>query len=334
MAAYDRFYRGDIAEEIVRGVQEEGGLFTREDLANWQVKIEEPFSTTYRGVEVFKLQQWQQGPVMLQALNILENADLRSMGYNSAQYIHTVYQAMNLAYADRDFYYGDPAFAPEEPMRGLLSKEYARSRWAQMDQVRNNPRVKPGDPYPFQSGTNPYTALLERWSTEGPRAMRRSGATGNDESGAVLRSDDATFDEAFTRGTTSIQAADKNGWMVSITPSGGWVPAVIAGRTGIGLSQRMQSFVTDPEDGPFNVIEPGKRPRVTLTPTIASGTVSRGWRSRCRAATRRTRTCCSSSSRWSSSTRRRNRPRSIRASTRIRCGRASARMRRGRGASS
>ena len=268
MAAYERFYRGDIAEEIVRAVQEEGGLFTREDLANWQVKIEEPFSTTYRGVEVFKLQQWQQGPVMLQALNILENADLRAMGYNSAQYIHTVYQAMNLAYADRDFYYGDPAFGPEEPMRGLLSKEYARSRWAQMDHARNDARVKPGDPYPFQGGANPFTALLERWSTEGPRAMARAGgATG--EAGDMLRSDDATFDEAFTRGTTSIQAADKNGWMVSITPSGGWVPAVIAGRTGIGLSQRMQSFVTDAEDGPFNVIEPGKRPRVTLTPTIA-----------------------------------------------------------------
>lgn len=267
MAAYDRFYKGDIAEEIVRAVQEEGGLFTREDLANWQVKIEEPFSTTYRGVEVFKLQQWQQGPVMLQALNILENADLRAMGYNSAQYIHTVYQAMNLAYADRDFYYGDPAFGPEEPMRGLLSKEYARSRWAQMDHARNDARVRPGDPYPFQGGTNPFTSLLERWSTEGPRAMARSGSAG--ESGDVLRSDDATFDEAFTRGTTSIQAADKNGWMVSITPSGGWVPAVIAGRTGIGLSQRMQSFVTDAEDGPFNVVEPGKRPRVTLTPTIA-----------------------------------------------------------------
>lgn len=267
MAAYDRFYKGDIAEEIVRAVQEEGGLFTREDLANWQVKIEEPFSTTYRGVEVFKLQQWQQGPVMLQALNILENADLKAMGYNSAQYIHTVYQAMNLAYADRDFYYGDPAFAPEEPMRGLLSKEYARSRWAQMDHVRNAAAAKPGDPYPFQGGTNPYTALLERWSTEGPRAMPRAGS--EDGAGELLRSDDAAFDEAFTRGTTSIQAADKNGWMVSITPSGGWVPAVIAGRTGIGLSQRMQSFVTDPEDGPFNVIEPGKRPRVTLTPTIA-----------------------------------------------------------------
>ena len=268
MAAYDRFYRGDIAEEIVRAVQEEGGLFTREDLANWQVKIEEPFSTTYRGVEVYKLPQWQQGPAMLQALNILEHADLRAMGYNSAQYIHTVYQAMNLAFADRDFYYGDPAFAPEEPMRGLLSKEYARSRWVQMDQTRNNPRVKPGDPYPFQGGSNPYGALLERWSTEGPRAMPRPGVSGG-TGGETLRSDDATFAEAFTRGTTSIQAADKNGWMVSITPSGGWVPAVIAGRTGIGLSQRMQSFVTDAEDGPFNVVEPGKRPRVTLTPTIA-----------------------------------------------------------------
>ncbi len=269
MAAYDRFYRGDIAEEIVRAVQEEGGLFTREDLANWQVKIEEPFSTTYRGVEVYKLQQWQQGPAMLQALNILENADLRGMGYNSAQYIHTVYQAMNLAFADRDFYYGDPAFAPEEPMRGLLSKEYARSRWVQMDQTRNNPHVKPGDPYPFQGGTNPYAALIERWSTEGPRAMPRAASGSPGDAAALLRSDDASFDEAFTRGTTSIQAADKSGWMVSITPSGGWVPAVVAGRTGIGLSQRMQSFVTDAEDGPFNVVEPGKRPRVTLTPTIA-----------------------------------------------------------------
>ncbi|MBX3131825.1 MAG: gamma-glutamyltransferase [Gemmatimonadaceae bacterium] len=265
MAAYDRFYRGDIAEEIVRAVQEEGGLFTREDLANWRVKIEEPLSTTYRGVTVYKLQQWQQGPAMLQALNILENADLKAMGYNSAQYIHTVYQAMNLAFADRDFYYGDPAFPPEEPIQGLLSKEYARSRWAQMDHTRNDPRVKPGDPYPFQGGTNPYTALLERWSTEGPRPMPRPNAAG----GEANRSSDEEFDEAFTRGTTSIQAADKNGWMVSITPSGGWVPAYIAGRTGIGLSQRMQSFVTDPEDGPFNVVEPGKQPRVTLTPTLA-----------------------------------------------------------------
>ncbi|MBL8998988.1 MAG: gamma-glutamyltransferase, partial [Gemmatimonadetes bacterium] len=131
-AAYDRFYKGDIAEEIVRGVREEGGLFTREDLANWKVKIEEPMSTTYKGVEVYKLSQWTQGPALLQALNILENADLKAMGFNSTRYIHTVYQAMSMAFADRDFYYGDPAFAPEEPMKGLLSKDYAKSRYAQI----------------------------------------------------------------------------------------------------------------------------------------------------------------------------------------------------------
>ncbi len=263
MAAYDRFYRGDIAQEIVRAVREEGGLFTMEDLANWRVRIEEPLSTGYRGYTVFKLPQWQQGPVMLQALNILENADLRGMGYNSAQYIHTIYQAMNLAFADRDFYYGDPAFPPEEPMAGLLSKAYGKARWDAMSRDRNDPAVRPGDPYPFQNATNPFGPLLESWSVAGPRL------TGATAPRAPEPPDDGAFYDAFTRGTTSIQAVDENGWLVSITPSGGWVPAVIAGRTGIGLSQRAQSFVTRAEDGPFNVIEPGKRPRVTLTPTIA-----------------------------------------------------------------
>ena len=269
MAAYDRFYKGDIADEIVRGVREEGGLFTKADLANWQVKIEEPYSTTYRGYEVYKLPIWQQGPAMLQALNMLETVDLKGLGYNSAQYIHTIYQAMNLAFADRDFYYGDPAFPPEEPVQGLMSKAYAKARWAQMSADKNDAAVKPGDPYPFQGGTNPFTELLSRWSTTGPRmdSTARGGSAGGTTGSAT--EDDAAFHEAFTRGTTSIQAADKAGWMVSITPSGGWVPAVIAGRTGIGLSQRAQSFVTRAEDGPFNVIEPGKRPRVTLTPTIA-----------------------------------------------------------------
>jgi gamma-glutamyltranspeptidase/glutathione hydrolase len=264
-AAYDRFYKGDIADEIVRGVQEQGGLFTKDDLANWQVKIEEPYKTTYRGVEVYKLPIWQQGPVLLQTLNILEHADLKAMGYNSAAYIHALYQAMNLAYADRDFYYGDPAFPPEEPVQGLLSKEYARQRYAQIRWDRNDATVKPGDPYPFQGGTNPFTDLLAKWSPTGPvpDSARRT-ATQEPTPG-----DDAAFNEAYTRGTTSIQAADKDGWAVSITPSGGWIPAVIAGRTGIALSQRAQSFVTRAEDGPFNVIEPGKRPRVTLTPTIA-----------------------------------------------------------------
>ncbi|MFN8571705.1 MAG: gamma-glutamyltransferase [Gemmatimonadaceae bacterium] len=264
-AAYDRFYKGDIAEEIVRGVREEGGLFTKEDLANWKVKLEEPMSTSYRGVDVYKLQQWTQGPALLQTLNILENADLKSMGYNSARYIHTVYQAMSLAFADRDFYYGDPAFAPEEPMKGLMSKDYAKARYALINWQKNDPTIKPGDPYPYQGGTNPFKELLDKWSTTGaPADMPRSG-----QQDKVIPSNDSTFDAAFYAGTTSIQAADTSGMMISITPSGGWVPAVIAGHTGVGLSQRAQSFVTHPGDGPFNVIEPGKRPRVTLTPSLA-----------------------------------------------------------------
>jgi gamma-glutamyltranspeptidase/glutathione hydrolase len=273
MAAYDRFYKGDIAQELVRGVQEEGGLITMQDLARWQVRIEEPVKTSYKGIDVYKLQFWQQGPAMLQALNILENADLKSMGYNSPRYIHTLYQAMNLAFADRDFYYGDPYFPPEEPTRGLLSKEYAKARYAQINSERNDPNVKPGDPYPYQGGTNPFRQLLAQWKVEAPSdSARRSGQQDQVAPSTPQPQDDGddvTFESPFYRGTTSIEAADTAGWVVSITPSGGWVPAVIAGRTGIGLSQRAQSFVTDATDGPFNVIEPGKRPRVTLTPTLA-----------------------------------------------------------------
>lgn len=254
-AAYDRFYRGDIAQEFVRGLKEEGGLITLEDLAKWEVKIEEPVMTTYKGIEVYKLTHWTQGPVMLQALNILENFDLKAMGYNSARYIHTLYQAMNLAFADRDFYYGDPYFPPEEPIQGLLSKEYARERAKTINWQRNDPDVKPGDPYPFMGKTNPYLEYLRNWP---PKSMASSSGE-----------NDAGFEESFFGGTTSIQAADRSGWVVSVTPSGGWIPAVIAGRTGIGVSQRAQSFVLDPAENPFNVIEPGKRPRVTLTPGMA-----------------------------------------------------------------
>jgi len=175
-AAYDRFYQGDIARELVRGVQEEGGLITMKDLAGWKVRIEEPLSTTYKGITVFKLPVWQQGPVMLQALNLLEQADLKRMGYNSPRYIHTLYQAMNLAYADRDFYYGDPYVPPEEPVEGLLSKEYARARFAGIDTTRNDSTVKPGDPYPYQNGSNPFRDLLSRWTVvAAPDTLEKSG---------------------------------------------------------------------------------------------------------------------------------------------------------------
>jgi gamma-glutamyltranspeptidase/glutathione hydrolase len=251
-AAYERFYRGDIAEEFVRGQKEQGGLITMQDLDRWQVYIEEPVATNYKGIEVYKLTTWVQGPVMLQALNILENFDLQDMGYNSARYIHTLYQAMNLAFADRDFYYGDPYFPPEEPIVGLLSKEYARSRAELVDEKSNDVSIKPGDPYPYQGAANPFLHYLDNWR------------------GGVVAGADATKAEAsFLAGTTSVQAADAAGWVVSITPSGGWVPAVIAGRTGIGMSQRMQSFVLDAAENPYNVLEPGKRPRATLTPGMA-----------------------------------------------------------------
>ncbi len=251
-AAYDRFYRGDIADEFSRGCREQGGLITKEDMAGWKVYIEEPVTTNYKGIDVYKLTTWVQGPVMLQALNMLEQLDLRAMGYNSARYIHALYQVMNLAFADRDFYYGDPYFPPEEPIRGLLSKEYAKSRLAGIDWEKNDPAVKPGDPYPFEGRTNPFLDLLEKWSNV-----------------AAAPAEEAAVARAFFTGTTSIQAADEEGWVVSVTPSGGWIPACLAGKTGMGMSQRAQSFVLDAAENPFNVIAPGKRPRATLTPGLA-----------------------------------------------------------------
>ena len=259
-AAHDRFYRGDIAQEFVRGVQEQGGLITLADLASWQPKVEQPLSTTYRGIEVYKLDVWTQGPALLQSLNILENFDLRAMGYNSASYVHTVYQAMNLAFADRDFYYGDPAFPPAEPTKGLLSKDYAKQRAATIRMDRNDAAAGPGDPYPFQGGQNPYADLLQKQRRAAVEALDKPGMTAEER---------ASFEQAFRAGTTTQVAADADGWLVAVTPSGGWIPATIAGRTGIGLSQRAQSFVLDPTENPFNVIEPGKRPRVTLTPSLA-----------------------------------------------------------------
>lgn len=250
-AAYDRFYTGDIAQEFVRGCREQGGLLTMSDLKNWKVIQEEPVTTNYRGVDIYKLREWTQGPVLLQTLNILENFDLKAMGYNTSTYIHTVYQAMNLSYADRDFYYGDPYLPPEEPIRGLLSKTYARERSRLITAERNNPAFLPGDPYPYEGKSNPWLHYLK--------------ATQRD-----LTSDiDEQYYRDFVAGTTSVIAADTSGWVVSMTPSGGWIPACIAGNTGIGMSQRMQSFVLDPAENPFNVVAPGKRPRVTLTPSLA-----------------------------------------------------------------
>ena len=286
-AACERFYKGDIAKEFVRGCQEQGGLITLDDLAKWKPVEEEPLHTNYKGIEVYKLQQWSQGPSLLQSLNILENFDLKSMGYNSTRYIQTLYQAMNLSFADRDFYYGDPAFAAnQQPMKGLLSKEYAKQRAQLINPDHNDPAIGPGDPYPFEARTNPFTDLLKQRKAfpegQGP-AKGNAPSTSGAMNGTALLSAPVTFGQAGTsdgiddslyhdrlwRGTTTIEAADQEGWVISITPSGGWNPACIAGHTGVGMSQRMQSFVLDSIIDPFNVVEPHKRPRVTLTPSLA-----------------------------------------------------------------
>lgn len=270
MAAYDRFYKGDIAREFVRGAREQGGLITMEDLASWRVIEEAPLHVNYKGIDVYKLREWTQGPMLLQALNILENFDLKAMGYNSPQYIHTLYQAMNLSFADRDFYYGDPYGALKPPITGLLSKAYARQRAAAIDPQRNTPDVQPGDPYPFQDGRNPWKRFLDvRHSlTDSTQQWQPGHFVPKHDAVAYLQADSAYHDRLW-RGTTSVEAADAEGWVVSITPSGGWLPACIAGRTGVGMSQRAQSFVLDSVMNPFNVIAPGKRPRVTLTPSMA-----------------------------------------------------------------
>jgi gamma-glutamyltranspeptidase / glutathione hydrolase len=219
----------------------------------------------YKGIEVYKLQQWTQGPMLLQSLNILENFDLKGMGYNSPKYIHTLYQTMNLAFADRDFYYGDPYFTPEEPMKGLLSKQYARQRASLIQFDRNNVKIGPGDPYPFEGRTNPFLPLLKQRGYELDTTQRNFAPTHDLQNTSSV----TDYQQRLWLGTTSVEAADKDGWVVSITPSGGWLPACIAGNTGVGMSQRMQSFVLDSTLNPFNVVHPGKRPRVTLTPTMA-----------------------------------------------------------------
>jgi gamma-glutamyltranspeptidase/glutathione hydrolase len=220
---------------------------------------------------------------MLQSLQLLKNFDLKAMGYNSALYIHTLYQVMNLAFADRDFYYGDPYGKPKTPIQGLLHESYAKARAATIDLKQNNPNVLPGDPYPYEGKQNPYLSLLEQRKKEFtphtelkndfvPKHDARASSSLRELPKTALLASltvDSAYVDRLLRGTTSVEAADEEGWVVSITPSGGWLPACIAGNTGVGMSQRLQSFVLDSLINPFNVVEPGKRPRVTLTPSMA-----------------------------------------------------------------
>jgi gamma-glutamyltranspeptidase/glutathione hydrolase len=235
-AVRDYFYRGPIAKRISDFCQAAGCLLRAGDFATYHAKVEEPLTTNYRGIDVYKVSFWSQSPVFLENLNLLEGFDLKAMGHNSADYIHTVVEAMKLGYADRDAYYGDPEFSPI-PVQ-LISKEYARLRRPLLDPQKASAEHIPGDP--------------ARMEARAPEDFVR----------ARLSERNAEHQD-----TTCVNVIDSAGNMFSATPSGAWVPAVIAGDTGIPLSQRAQSFVLT--EGHPNQLAPRKRPRITLTPTLA-----------------------------------------------------------------
>jgi gamma-glutamyltranspeptidase / glutathione hydrolase len=229
-AVRDYFYKGPLARHIAEFCERNGGLIAYQDLADYHAETDEPRSTTYRGYTIYKPGFWTQGPVLLETLNLLEGYNLKAMGLNSPAYLHTVIEAMELAFADRDRYYGDPKFS-KIPEQTLLSKEYAAERRKLIDPNHASMESRPGN-------LGPPIAL--------PTTTASSGATARD--------------------TTCVNVVDRERNVFSATPSGGWLPSVIAGDTGLGLSERMQTFVLTP--GHPNQLQPGKRPRVTLSPTI------------------------------------------------------------------
>ncbi len=237
-AVRDYFYRGEIAHKIDEFSKQNGGFLRYEDMAAFRLSPEAPVSTTFDGYTVYKPGFWSQGPTMIEALNILEGFDLPSMRLNSAEYIHTLVEALKLAYADRDTYYGDPKFVhiPEEQ---LLSKQYGAER-RKLITAQASQEFRPGQigPHPPQ---HPSHMVIAR-----------------------RKIDDALAE----KDTTCIDAVDKNGIAISITPSGAWMPSYIAGDTGIALTQRAQSFLLVP--GSPNELAGGKRPRVTLSPTLVT----------------------------------------------------------------
>ena len=239
MAARDYFYRGPIARRIGDYMQANGGLLAADDFARFAAKVGQPVETEYRGYQVFKAGFWTQGPAFIETLNMLEGFDLKKMGHNSPTYIHTLAEALKLALADRDRYYGDPNFV-KIPMTELLSKDYAALRRPLIDETHASLAQQPGDPL------NMKAVLASAVQTIG-----RASAVPE-----IERAND----------TTCVNVVDKDGNLFSATPSGAWLPAVVAGDTGVLMGQRLQSSLTDPNSP--NVVAPGKRPRITLTPTI------------------------------------------------------------------
>jgi gamma-glutamyltranspeptidase / glutathione hydrolase len=251
VAARDRFYKGDIAGEMVGFLKQHDAPFERADFAEFFARVEAPSMTTYRGYEVYKHQFGGQGPVLLEALNILENFDLQSMKLNSAEYLHTVVEALKLAYADRDTYYGDPAFV-RTPGEGLLSKAYAKERAKLIDPANASRAFVAGNPLPFDQHVKEWNYWVANIKDVG----KSTGPLPDPEpvSGAQ-------------RDTTHIAIIDRDGNVFDSTPSGGWIGgAVILGDTGVGMSVRGEQFWLDKTRAAQ--LRPRARPRYTLTPSI------------------------------------------------------------------
>ncbi len=239
MAARDYFYRGPIADRIGNYMQKNGGLLVAADFARFQARVGTPVKADYHGYEVYKAGFWTQGPALVEVLNLLDGYDLKTMGHNSADYIHTVTESLKLALADRDRYYGDPNFV-KIPTAELLSKDYAALRRSLIEKAHASLSQQPGDPLNMKPVLANVGQQVGRTSTVPP----------------IERAND----------TTCVNVVDKDGNLFSATPSGAWLPAVVAGDTGVLMGQRLQSALTDP--GSPNVVAPGKRPRITLTPTL------------------------------------------------------------------
>ncbi|MGO9013103.1 MAG: gamma-glutamyltransferase family protein [Bryobacteraceae bacterium] len=238
-AVRDHFYRGEIAHRIGDFSERNGGLLRYEDMAAFRIEPEPAVSTTFHGYTVYKPGFWSQGPSMIEALNILEGFNLADLKLNSADYIHTLVEALKLAYADRDTYYGDPRFV-KIPAERLLSKEYGAERRKQIGADASH-EFRPGD-VESNAPRHPFYSAIARYRVDP----------------ALLAKD-----------TTCVDAIDRDGVAISITPSGSWMPSVIAGDTGIPLTERAQSFLLVP--GHPNELAGGKRPRVTLSPTLVVG---------------------------------------------------------------
>ena len=258
IAARDRFYKGDIAREMVAFLRQHNAPFDESDFGEYFARIEEPARTTYRGYTVYKHGFGSQGPVLLQTLNILEQFDLHGMGYASADYLHTIVEAMKLAYADRDSYYADPAFV-KTPSEGLLSKAYAKERAALIDPRRASTAFVAGDPFRF----DPQVKEWRYWRAD----VRDTGTTARNASDPLSVSSLGQDSAGVSKDTTHMAVIDKDGNIFDVTPSGGWVPgAVILGDTGIGMSVRGEQFWL--EKTRANQIRPHARPRYTLTPSL------------------------------------------------------------------